>query len=76
MMEGKWFADTYRGILLHAASLYPDGDYRIVAADIPEGMLEILYRLDNLDRFGPATYLEAGELSMIAPVPEFERDDD
>ena len=71
-MEGKWFADTYRGVLLHAESLYPDGSYRIVAADIPADMLEGLFRPENLDRFGPATYLEANELAMITPILELE----
>jgi hypothetical protein len=75
MMEGKWFADTYEGSLLHAASLYPDGNYRIVAADLPNDLLQRLYRPGDLDRFGPATYLESHELARIAPVLEFKSRD-
>lgn len=74
MMEGKWFADTYAGVLLHAASLYRDGDCRVVAADLPEELLGRLFRSDNLDGFGPATYLESGDLTGILPILEFEVD--
>jgi len=42
----------------------------IVAADIPADMLERLYKLVNLDQFGPATYLESGDLAMISPILE------
>jgi len=75
MMEGKWFADTYKGVLLHAAGLYPDGDYHVVAADVPASMLEQLYKLGNLDQFGPATYLESGDLAMISPILEVHNHD-
>ena len=75
MMEGKWFADTYQGVLLHADGLYPDGDYHIVAAEIPADLLDRLYRPENLDRFGPATYLESDDLSIITPILEFEAHD-
>lgn len=69
-MEGKWFADTLASALLHAAKLYPDGGYHVVAADIPDEILERLYRLTNLDRFVPATYLERTELVLIRPILE------
>ncbi len=72
-MEGKWFADTFDGVRLHAASLYPDGDFHIIAAEIPEKMLDALYRPDNLDRFGPATYLESDQLVIIVPITEVGR---
>jgi hypothetical protein len=71
MMEGKWFADTREGVRLHAAKLYPDGSYHIVAADIPDVLLERLFRSNNLDRFGPATYVESNQLALITPILEF-----
>jgi hypothetical protein len=71
-MEAKWFADTYEGALLHAASLYPEGDFHIVSADLPEAMIDRLYRDDNLDHFGPATCLELSDLEWIVPVLELE----
>jgi hypothetical protein len=49
MIEGKWFADTYKAVLLHAAGRYPLGDYHIVAADIPTKLLVGFFRLDELD---------------------------
>ena len=76
MMERKWFADTYQGVLLHAEGLYPDGDYHIVSAEVSKDILDRLYRPENLDRFGPATYLEADDLSMITPILEFDTRDD
>jgi hypothetical protein len=75
MMEGKWFADSHEGALLHARSLYPDGECQIVAAEVPGEILDRLYRDDNLDRFGPASYLEADEMALIVPLLEWERDD-
>ncbi len=71
MMEGKWFADTKEGVVLHASKLYPDGNCRIVAADLPDHMLERLYRPDNLDRFGPATYLESDDLNYVDPIVDW-----
>jgi hypothetical protein len=70
MIEGKWFADTYEGVLLHAAGLYPTGDFHVVAADIPDDVLDRLFRSDNLDRFGPATFFQPNELVLIAPILE------
>jgi hypothetical protein len=74
-MEGKWFADTYRGVCKHAESLYPDGDFHIVAVDITATMHRRLYRDDNLDQFGPATWLELSDLGLVAPILEFEAND-
>jgi hypothetical protein len=74
-MEGKWFADTYRGVLKHSARLYPDGDFLVVAVDIPNTMHRRLSRRDNLDQFGPATWLELSDLGLVAPILEFEVND-
>jgi hypothetical protein len=70
MMEGKWFADSVDGVRLHATNLYPDGNYRIVATEVPDQMLEGLYRDGNLDPFGPATYLESNDLEKVVPILE------
>ncbi len=67
-LEGKWFADTYEGVLLRAAAHYPDGDGRIVEADVPDELWERSYRPENLDHFGPATYLERSNLGDIILV--------
>ena len=68
MMEGKWFADNDEVAKLHADALYPDGDGFIVAGDIESKHLTRLFRARNLDGFGPATYLEQGDLDLIAPI--------
>ncbi len=72
MMEGKWFADSFEGVLKHAASLYPDTKHHIVAADIPDDLLVRLHRSPNLDLFGPATYLEEDDLVGIVPILELD----
>jgi len=69
-MEGKWFADSYDGVLLHARAHYPDGDSYIVAADVPDEMLPRLYRPSNLDVYCPATFLDLIDLEGITPILE------
>src|SRR6476620_1076789 len=69
-LEGKWFADSYDGVLLHADAHYPDCDWLIVAAEVPDAVLIGAFRLANLDGFGPATYLDESELGGIVPILE------
>jgi len=70
-LEGKWFADTHEGVLLRVVAHYPDGDGRIVAADVPDRLIGEAFRMADLDGFGPATYLEATQLIGIVPIVEF-----
>ncbi len=67
-MEGKWFADSLEGALKHAKAHYADDYCYIVAAEVPDDMLVRLYRLLNLDGFGPATFLDMNDLNGVAPV--------
>jgi len=69
-MEGKWFADSLAGVLLHSSAHYPNGDCHIVSVDVPDERLSRLYRSANLDRFGPATYLESNDLEGLRPIFE------
>jgi len=73
-MEGKWFADSYEGVRLHARAHYPAGDCRIVATDVPDHSLTRLHRPQNLDGFGPATYFDATDLAGVVPILEVGRD--
>ena len=74
MMEGKWFADSYEGVLLHAAAHYPDGDGYIVAAEVSDASLHFRFRLPDLDGFGPATYLDMSDLDGVIPIFEIAHD--
>jgi hypothetical protein len=55
-LEGKWFADSLEGAKAHGNVLYPDGNFRLVEADLPNDARS-LFRLPNLDGKGPARYL-------------------
>ncbi len=73
-MEGKWFADSDEGVLLHAAAHYPDGEGLVVSAEVPQELFARLFRLPDLDHFGPATYLDMIELDGIIPLFEAHRE--
>lgn len=74
-MEGKWFADSCDGAIQHGRQLYVNKHFKIVGADIPDELLTRLYRQENLDGFGPATYVDPEYLGAIMVIFEFERDD-
>jgi hypothetical protein len=65
-LEGKWFSDSRRGAIAHAKVLYPDGDYDLVEADVPDSAPS-LFRLANLDGLGPARYLHVSDLGGVVP---------
>ena len=35
-MEGKWFADTLDGAIAHGNALYPDQNFKLVSAELPD----------------------------------------
>ena len=65
-MEGKWFADTPGGVLCHGDDLHGRGNYRVIEAYLPDSAPS-LYRMDNLDGYGPARYLDLEDLQNIYP---------
>ena len=69
---GKWFADSYDGVLLHAKAHYPDGRSRIVATDIPDHRLPELYRVSNLDGLSDSSYIYPEMLNDFPPILEVE----
>jgi hypothetical protein len=68
--EGKWFADTPESAAKHAGLLYPGGGFRILAAEVPAEVIARSVRFGNLDRCGPATFIEQGDLPLAVPVLE------
>ena len=67
-LEGKWFADTIDGVISHGDGLHGAGRYRIIQADLPDAAPS-LYRLPNLDGYGPARYLGIDDLAGVRPRP-------
>jgi hypothetical protein len=67
-LEGKWFADTIEGVLAHGRAFYPDGDYRVIEADVPDNAPG-LFQQPNLDGRGPARYLHVDDLKDVIPRP-------
>jgi hypothetical protein len=65
-LEGKWFADSLGGARSHGEALYPDGEFRLMEADVPDDA-PTLFQLTNLDGRGPARYLELEDLEGIVP---------
>jgi hypothetical protein len=66
--EGKWFADSLAGAIAHGRALYPDGEFGLVESDVPDDAPS-LFRLANLDGFGPARFLEMNDLDGVVPRP-------
>jgi hypothetical protein len=67
-MEGKWFADSLAGARAHGEALYPAGNYRMIEVDVPDDAPS-LFRVLNLDGFGPARYLNMDDLNGVVPRP-------
>jgi hypothetical protein len=67
-LEGRWFADTLEGARAHGRALYPNGNFRIIQADVPNNAPS-LFRLPNLDGRGPARYLDLNDLRNTCPRP-------
>ena len=67
-LEGKWFADSIDGAKRHGSSLYPDGNFHLIEADLPNDAPSLSIRI-NLDGFGPARYLHGDDLLNIVPRP-------
>ena len=65
-MEGKWFADSVEGAQAHGRSLYPDGKFRLIEADVPDNAPS-LHKDPNLEGRGPARYLDIGDLKDVKP---------
>jgi len=67
-LEGKWFADSYDNALLHGDALEGPGNYKILEADLPNNAPS-LFKLQNLDGRGPATYIHLDDLQGVTPRP-------
>ncbi len=67
-MEGKWFADSLKGAQDHGNALFKKHAFRLIEADVPDSAPS-LYRLPNLDDFGPARYLDLDDLNGVTPNP-------
>jgi hypothetical protein len=67
-LEGKWFADTYANALLHGDALDGFGNFRILEADLPDDAPS-LFKVQNLDGRGPATYIHLDDLRGVTPRP-------
>jgi hypothetical protein len=67
-LEGKWFADSIEGAKAHAEALFPDGNYHLIEADVPDNAPS-LFRHPNLDNRGPARFLHVEDLSEVVPRP-------
>ena len=46
----------------------------VVSAEVPQELFARLFRLPDLDHFGPATYLDMIELDGIIPLFEAHRE--
>ena len=67
-LEGRWFADSLEGAQAHGKGLYPDGNFRIIEADVPNNAPS-LFQLPNLDGRGPARFLHLDDLQNVTPRP-------
>lgn len=65
-MEGKWFSDTLTGASAHGHALYPNGDFKLIAADLPDDAPS-LFTEQNIDGKGPGRYLAIEDLCGVVP---------
>lgn len=65
---GKCFSDTLESARAHGEGLFPDGEFRLLEADVPENAPS-MHRHPNIDQRGPATYLDLDDLKGVVPRP-------
>lgn len=69
-LERKWFADSLDGAKAHGRALYPNTEFVLVEADLPDDVPSFFW-LPNLDNKGPARYLSVDDLAGVVPrLPE------
>jgi len=66
--EGKYFADSVEGAMAHGEGLHGAGNFRIIEADLPNNAPSI-FRFDNLDGHGPASFIHIDDLQNVTPRP-------
>lgn len=67
-LEGKWFAlypeDAKQlGNILHGV-----GNYRIIEVEVPKEIGDQFFKIERLDKIGPATFAEIDQLRAVTFV--------
>jgi hypothetical protein len=65
-LEGKWFADSLEGARAWGRSFSPEGQYRLVEADVSDDAPS-LFMQPNLDGLGAARFLHIDDLQGVVP---------
>jgi len=67
-VEGKYFAEKLEHAAQWGEKLFGKGKYRIIEVIFPDEVANQFYRLEMLDRIGPAQFAEIDQLKGIDPV--------
>ena len=64
-VEGKYFAEKVEHAAQWGKKLFGEGKYRIIEVILPAERANQFYRIEMLDRIGPAQFAEIGQLKAI-----------
>lgn len=64
-LEGKYFAESLAAANEWGERLFGAGNYRLVEVTVPAATAAQFYRLEHLDRIGPARFAEMWQLEGI-----------
>jgi len=64
-LQGKWFAETPEHAAEWGRKLFQPGPFRLLEVEIPQNLVDQMFRIPQLDRIGPARYADDGLLRAI-----------
>lgn len=64
-LSGKWFAESADDAARWGDLLQGPKNYRIITIEIPSKDADRFFRIDALDKIGPARYAELAQLSQV-----------
>ena len=64
--QGKWFAEALGDAAAWGQRLYGSAkNFHIAEMELPLAVADLLFRVDNLDRIGPARFADVDQLQLI-----------
>ena len=65
-LQGKWFAEVAEHATEWGRKLYQQGEtFSIIQVDVPQDVVDQMFRIPNLDQVGPARYAEGDLLNLV-----------
>lgn len=73
IMEGKWFAESYKDAVTWGKTMGHGGDFLVIQVKVPDSVADDAFSKTNLDNIGKAKYIEINELNKAKVKPKWSR---